>query len=91
MPNLISIPTLKEAAPRKLRQLWAALQRQEQMPVEGQHLLNRLYVRSDSFKKELIHDIETIWTFYSWDPPVTELKRDFAFSTSAKCKGANSS
>lgn len=79
MPNLISIPTLNAVAPRKLRQLWAALQRQEQMPVEGQHLLNRLYVRSDSFKKELIHGIETIRTFYSWGPLVTELKRDLPF------------
>lgn len=61
------------------------------MPGEGQYLLNRLYARSDSFKKELSHDIETIWTFYSWDIPVTELKRDFAFFTSAKYKGANSS
>lgn len=91
MPKFISIPTLNAAAPRKLRQLWAASQRQEQMPGEGQHLLNRLYARSDSFKKKLTHGTETIWTSYSWDPPLTELKGDLAFSTSAKHKGANSS
>jgi len=30
------------------------------MPGEGQHFLNRLYARSDSFIKELSHDIEMI-------------------------------